>query len=154
MKIVAPVRVARSYVQKIHARPEDVFPLLCPVREAEWVPGWDPDVVYTNSGHAERDCVFLTSDSESNSFWVVTQWDPERLHLEMLKVTPGATVGRIDISLFDNEENGTDARVSYTYTALSEEGERFVESYTEAFFAEFMHYWEEGLNRFLEPVRS
>lgn len=27
-------RIVRSYLQKIHAPPEKVFPLLCPVRES------------------------------------------------------------------------------------------------------------------------
>ncbi len=149
MKVIAPVRVRRTYVQKIQARPEDVFPLLCPVRETEWVPGWEPTEVYSNSGHAEPDCVFLTGSPERGSFWVVTGWDPGMFRLEIIKVTPGETVGKIDISLFENEDNGTDAHVTYMYTALSEEGEKFVQSYTEEFFAEFMQYWEEALNNFL-----
>ena len=33
MKVMAPCRVTRTYVQKIQAHPDEVFPLLCPVRE-------------------------------------------------------------------------------------------------------------------------
>jgi hypothetical protein len=32
-------RVTRSYRQTINAAPEVVFPLLCPVRESEWLEG-------------------------------------------------------------------------------------------------------------------
>jgi hypothetical protein len=53
MKVMQPCRVTRTYLQKIQAPPEEVFPLLCPVRETEWVRGWDPIVVYSHSGLAE-----------------------------------------------------------------------------------------------------
>ncbi|HET7731794.1 MAG TPA: hypothetical protein VFK48_17360, partial [Usitatibacter sp.] len=61
MKVVAPNRVSRSYTQKLCGEPGQVFPLLCPVREADWIEGWDPGIVITASGVAERDCVFTTA---------------------------------------------------------------------------------------------
>ena len=42
MKIAAPRRVSHSYVQQLVASPAEVFPLLCPVREAEWLRGLGP----------------------------------------------------------------------------------------------------------------
>jgi hypothetical protein len=33
-------RITHEYTQNNVAPPEKVFPLLCPVREADWVPGW------------------------------------------------------------------------------------------------------------------
>lgn len=60
MNIVQPTRVTRSYTQRLVAAPSVVFPLLCPVREADWIEGWDPISVVTGSGAAEPDCVFVT----------------------------------------------------------------------------------------------
>jgi len=150
MVIMEPVRVERTYVQSLRARPGEVFPLLCPVREREWVEGWDPVAVYSRSGLAEEDCVFVTEDAERESVWMITRRDSERLRLEMIKVTPAMTVGKITISLREDGEGLTEAVVTYMYTALSEDGVRFVEAYTEDYFAEFMGYWEKTLNEFLE----
>ena len=61
MKIAAPNRVRHTYVQKLVASPAEVFPLLCPVREADWLDGWDPLEVWSRSGVAEPDCVFVLS---------------------------------------------------------------------------------------------
>jgi len=149
MVVVEPVRVRRTYVQSIKARPEEVFPLLCPVRESEWVEGWDPLVVYSLSGLAEEDCVFVTEDSERESIWMITRRDPEQFHLEMIKVTPALTAAKINITLSEDGEGLTKALVTYMYTALSEEGVRFVEAYTEEYFSEFMAYWERTINAFL-----
>ena len=52
MQITAPYRVRRTYRQHLVAPPDAVFPLLCPVRETEWVQGWDPTLVVTASGAA------------------------------------------------------------------------------------------------------
>ena len=98
MQIIDPVRVRRSYTQKLRGKPADVFPLLCPVREREWAEGWDPLAVYSTSGFAENDCIFTTGEENPESFWVITDFDPLRYRLEIVKVTPGMTVARITIS--------------------------------------------------------
>ncbi len=149
MKVMAPSRVTRTYVQKIQAPPEEVFPLLCPVRETEWVKGWDPIVVYSQSGLAEPDCIFLTGNTEPESAWIITKRDPTEFEMEIIKLTPWTTVAKLNISLQQNEAGGTDATVTYTYTALSEAGEDFVNRYTEEYYIEFMRYWEDAIGDYL-----
>jgi hypothetical protein len=41
-------RVTHTYTQKLDATPERVFPLLCPVREAEWADGWQATASSSN----------------------------------------------------------------------------------------------------------
>ena len=54
MIVEKPTRAIRTYVQDLAAPPERVFPLLCPVRETEWVEGWDPLFVASASGLATK----------------------------------------------------------------------------------------------------
>ena len=42
MEIKAPNRITRAYDQHLAAEPARVFPLLCPVRELDWIEGWCP----------------------------------------------------------------------------------------------------------------
>ena len=152
VRIEKPKRVRRTFTQTIAATPDVVFPLLCPVREVEWVAGWHPRLVISESGLVEAGCVFVMPDEPADSVWVVTRWDPAGHVVEFVKVTPGLAVGRIGISLEEAEGNAesTAAHVSYEYTALSEAGELFVERFTEAHYEAFMKEWESELNRFLE----
>jgi len=53
MDVKRPVRVSHQYTQRIRASTKEVFPLLCPVREQEWIPRWDPVLVAAESGIAE-----------------------------------------------------------------------------------------------------
>ncbi len=150
MQIIDPVRVRRSYTQKLRGRPADVFPLLCPVREREWIEGWHPLAVYSTSGIAENDCIFTTGEDNPEAIWVITEFDPVRRRLEIVKVSPGMTVARITIDLAEDESGNTDAEVVYMYTAISRDGEKFVKDYSREFFDTFMQFSEFALNSFLD----
>src|SRR5262245_51445173 len=99
MHIIKPNRVTHTYRQNLNAAPAKVFPLLCPVREAEWASGWSPDVVISFSGVAERDCIFRTTDGLGTAIWCVTRHEPGNWFVEMLKILPGVTACRLEIQL-------------------------------------------------------
>ncbi len=149
MTIEPPVRVRRTYRQHLDAPPDRVFPLLCPVREVDWVPGWEPSLVLSASGVAEADCVFVTPGEAGEAVWVVTRHDASAHVVEFVKVTPGHTVGRIRVQLHPEGPQQTAAEVTYQYTALGEKGEAFVRGFTEAAYADFMRAWERQLNHYL-----
>lgn len=149
MKTSPPVRAKHSYTQTLAGPPEAVFPLLCPVREAEWVDGWEPKLVISASGVAEQDCLFIMPDQPNDSIWVVTQWTPQTHFIEFIKVTPGLAVGRIEIQLRPEGPDQTLADITYAYTALSETGEHFIEHFTGEHYINFMRAWEAELNHFL-----
>ena len=149
MRIEKPHRVSRSYVQHLDAGPADVFPLLCPVREVEWVEGWDPGIVISESGIAELGCIFTTPAGETEAIWTVTEFLPDEGRIAFLKVTPGQTVAEIRIALEADGSGGTRADVTYAHTALSAAGRVVVDEFTEEAYQEFMRGWEKELNGFL-----
>ena len=148
MNIVKPHRVTRSYIQTLNARPDQVFPLLCPVREAEWVNGWHPRLVVTGSGLAEPDCVFVTAAGPQEAIWMITHHDPAKHHLEIIKLIPGIVVGKIVIRL-ESAAGGSTATISYAFTSLGPDGDRVVSEFTQEHFDEFMLTWETELNHFI-----
>ena len=149
-----PRRVKHSYTQSISGTPEQVFPLLCPVREGDWIPGWTTDWVISNSGVAEPDCMFQTPPRPgaggAASIWVITRHDAEAFEVEMFKVTPEFTVGKLQISLSAQGENGTLATISYEFTSLGPLGDTYLEGFTAQWYEEFMLVWEEQMNHYLE----
>lgn len=148
MKIATPKRVSHSYTQKLDAVPTKVFPLLCPVREADWLDGWDPVWVASDSGVAERDCVFVTAAGSAEAVWYITRHEPDGAFVEMIKITPGVTATRLEIQLAATAA-GTDATITYTHTSLGPQGDRFVDSQTADAYAQFMQSWEHRLNHYL-----
>jgi hypothetical protein len=148
MKVIKPIRVARTYMQRLVAGPDVVFPLLCPVREADWIEGWNPPLVISSSGFAERDCVFTTSADPIDAVWYVTRHEPSAGFVEMLKITPSVTACRLTIQLRANG-SGSEADITYSHTSLGPAGDRFVASFTEEFYRQFMQDWESRLNYYL-----
>lgn len=148
MKIAKPVRVSRTFTQHLAAPPEVVFPLLCPVREADWIQGWDPVFVASNTGIAEMDCVFTTAAMPVDAIWYITRHEPKNGFVEMLKMTPGVTACRVTIQL-RSEPGGCTAQVTYMHTSLGPEGDAFVATFTEAYYEKFMQDWESRMNQYL-----
>lgn len=122
--------------------------MLCPVREAEWIPGWDPLLVVSNSGVAEQDCVFVTASLPSNAIWYITRHEPAAGIVEMLKLTPGITACRLSIQV-RAAAGGSEADVTYGHTSLGEEGDAFVAAFSEEYYTRFMRDWEARLNDYL-----
>lgn len=141
-------RVTRCYSQHVAAEPERVFPLLCPVRERDWVDGWDADIVYSATGVAELGCVFTTPrEGEADTIWTVSRYEPPRA-IELVMVTPGSRVGLLRIGL-EPEPGGTACTVEYTFTSLGPAGNAFVDAYTEDAYVAKMKGWERAINHYL-----
>jgi hypothetical protein len=148
MEISKPKRAARTCVQHLVAAPAVVFPLLCPVREADWLEGWSPLLVLSQSGVAEPDCVFVTAAEPAGAVWYITRREPDNGFVEMLKITPDVTACRITIQLRPSAA-GTDAQITYVYTSLGPAGDAFVAAFTDEYYLQFMRNWETRINHYL-----
>ena len=157
MEVRTPVRVTHGWTQTLAGTPDEVLPLLCPVREVDWVPGWTPHLVISDSGFVERDCIFTTADTAAGegaeAVWTVLDFDVAAHRVEMLKVTPGFLVVRLAIGLEPHGAGGCHAHVTYRYTALGAAGEDYVRARTSEAYATFMREWENALNAYLRMRR-
>jgi hypothetical protein len=148
------VRQSHEYVQQNEAPPARVFPLFCPVREAEWVPGWKHRMIYSSSGVAELDAVFTTpNDDGSESLWICTEYEPEEYRIAYAWVWPGMVVTHLQIQLQAESEGETRATIRYTYTGLSEAGNQVVAGFDAAWFEAKMRAWEAAINHYLRTGR-
>jgi len=143
-------RITHHYTQTNIASPEKVFPLLCPVREAEWVPGWQYHLIYSSSGVAEAGCMFTTpNEGRSETTWIVTEYDPLAFRIAFVWVNPGLIATQLQIQLQPASDGLTSAHIQYTYTGLSAEGNKEVGRYNEAWFRDKMQGWETAINHYL-----
>ena len=151
--IHTPNRIKHSYTQSINGTPEQVFPLLCPVGELDWVPGWSIDWVISTKGLVEQECMFQTppaAGTKNASIWIVSRHDPDDFQVEMYKVTPGLTVGKLVISLTASGPANTKAQISYEFTSLGTDGDALLETFTTEWYENFMRGWEAAMNHYLK----
>ena len=149
-----PRRVKHSYTQSIKGTPGQIFPLLCPVREADWIPGWATDWVISSSGVAEQGCMFQTpsrpGSGEAASIWVITRHDADAYEVEMFKVTPGFTIGKLQVSMSVQSDTLTNVTIAYEFTSLGQLGDTYLEGFTTEWYEKFMQVWEAQMNHYLE----
>lgn len=102
------------------ASPEKVFALLCPTREYDWIQDWRCDLIYSTSGFAEQDCIFVRP--EIGETWIVTRYDPGRFLFEVAIFVMNRVVVRADVALTDLGDGRTKSTWRYTCTALDRVG--------------------------------
>ena len=147
-------RVTRSYIQTINAEPFMVHALICPVKEAEWLDGWDYDLIFSQSGFAEAGCVFISrSKGERDTIWMITRRDDQNYETEFTRITPQSRIGCLTVRIEDGGNHTSRMHIAYTFTALTEKGNRFIENFTEENFVKDMKFWEATLNQYLKTGR-
>lgn len=85
-------KLIQSYQQTLKGRKKEIFPLLCPVREKEWLKGWDYNMIYSESGYAEKGCVFETNNNYGSYRWVITKHDSENFEIQFVKTKDNMVV--------------------------------------------------------------
>jgi uncharacterized protein YndB with AHSA1/START domain len=137
-------RAFTEYAGELDAPPEAVFPLLCPVREYDWLDGWACRMIYSESGVAEENCVFETPSGPST--WNVDRYEPPS-RVSFTVVSPDQ-VSRLKIELEPTAAGGTRLTWQRMYTGLTEAGNANANSHTtghdHALMRQLDHYLKTG----------
>jgi len=142
-------RLVRSFIQDIRAPLEQVFPLLCPEREKEWLPGWDARMIHSASGVAEHGAVFETQHEAGRTLWIVTEYEPPR-RVAFARWQPDGVVVHIQITLERKHADATAVGIIYTYTGVDENGVAVVAGMREDAWLKTMAFWQESMNTWFE----
>jgi len=116
-------RSTSTYTGFVSAAPDKVFPLLCPVREYDWIEGWPGKLVYSDTGVAECDCVFTTPFENDTETWTCSRYEPP-CRIDYVRMSPHRVV-RLELRL-QQAGAGTRVTVSHVITALDPAGEELV----------------------------
>ncbi|MGD9675877.1 MAG: hypothetical protein AB7V19_04240, partial [Candidatus Bipolaricaulia bacterium] len=105
----------------------EIFSLLCPTREYDWIPTWDCELVFTDTGYAESSCIFTTrSDEDGLATWVCTRYEPND-EVEYVRFSADLVL-RLRIRVCQ----GSDGRIINTWqsqlTALTDRGDAYIDS--------------------------
>ncbi len=145
----ARARVRFRQPQHVRAEPEAIFPLLCPVREFDWIPVWDCEIVYTESGVAEEGCVFQTDAGDGGTdTWVISRYEPPE-RISFVRVNRLRTI-RYDIYLRPGGDGSTTLSWEQEITALNDRGDRHVAAQRQEDFAALIGKVERMLEHYLQ----
>ena len=115
-------RVSFSHTLHIQATPDEVFPLLCPVREHDWIQGWNGQLIYSESGYVEDNCIFESDmPGRGREVWSVSRYEPDRYILEFVRMNLDMAVTKLNIALRETEAGETELDWTEVITALNPE---------------------------------
>lgn len=124
------IKKTGAFTAELSGNSAAIFPLLCPTREYDWIPGWQCTLLYSESGFAEELCVFTKiNDIGSKETWICTRYEPNkaiqytRFSEEML--------GRLDITLLSEQSNNSRWHWQETLISLNEAGYTFLLNHTQ-----------------------
>ena len=123
-----------TYEMHVGAPASEAFPLLCPVREDDWVIGWKDiaTLIHSRSGVAELGAVFQTRHGDTTETWVVTAYEPDARiafarfdgHVVKRLVIDLEVQGDRTHMLWTTFQTGTDATGNASVAGSSEEAYR------------------------------
>lgn len=114
------VQIRRTF--KVEAT--SLFRLLCPTTELDWLPGWNCDLLHSNSGYSEYNVVFRTNFFGPEELWICTHYEPGKA-VEYARYSKDFC-GKLDISLIDNCDGTVTGSWVATISALNEDGNQVV----------------------------
>lgn len=143
-------RTVHRHTQVINATPDAIFPLICPVREAEWAPGWIGRPVFAPTGLAEQDGVYASEHGDAEpTIWLVARRDALRHETEFVYFIPGRQVVRLAIGIAPAGAGRSHVSICYVRTGISEAGNAELDEYVRAGgFESMMKSWETAMNHY------
>jgi hypothetical protein len=147
-------RTERQARFTLNGTPDRIFPLLCPVLEYAWLPGWKCTMTYSDSGVAEKDCMFYTNEGfGKTALWTCVAHEPDSF-VDYLVTTGRDAVMRLNIRLKETGPGKTEVDWRMLFTGLSGLG-RFVirRRFSRTQFETMMRNRERELNWYLEHGR-
>lgn len=135
--------------QELDAPASEVFPLLCPKLEYDWIAPWSCEMVFSVSGYAELDCVFTTNfPGDVKETWIVDRYEPNRL-IQFVRYSESRVI-RYCIELMNNGNDSTMASWTQTIISLNSDGNTFINNASEIEYETEIKTLERMLNHYLK----
>jgi hypothetical protein len=150
LAIFVAQQVTHSHTISLPAEPASVFPLFEPLGERLWEHNWDPTLVYPTSGSAQEGMVFTTQHgSDVVKIWTMVIYERDAAHLRYFNLLPYSHTSLIDIRCDSDGAKRCVARIMYSLTALSPQGNSYINGFTEEHYRIWISSWGDAITHYL-----
>jgi hypothetical protein len=143
-------RFTRNGVIRCKATIEEVFPLLCPKREEEWIPGWECETIWSNSGYNEEGAVFRTTKPYgAELYWTTLRYDIQSKIVDFLITAPHLYMFRFKIEIQEVGDGSLSITFTQVFTSISDEGNALLKGYEREDYKQRLKQLEHFMNSYL-----
>ena len=145
----------RSGTIIVEASLERVFPLLCPKREEEWIPGWQCEVIASKSGCNEPGAIFRTTRPYATELiWFTVRYSRTEHVVEFVNHSPNLFVFHFLIDIAEPEPGRLVLTFTQRFTPVSGAGAALIDTYRGEDFAGRLKVLEELLRKAIARTRA
>lgn len=112
---------------------DTLFPLLCPAREADWIPGWDAEILHSDDakGYVAEKCVWRTEkdNAAGGGIWILVGLVPNE-YVEFVQID-GDMILNGRVTTVDNGDGTVTGTWDAFCAALTEAGNKAVDAMEE-----------------------
>jgi len=152
------IRVSTHYNIKIAAKANSVFTLACPKEELKWIDQWQYDMIYSDSGKNENNCIFcekmsglfVLNSPDIKTYWYTTLYDQQSFRFHALLLYGNVAAGKFEFEVTVVEEESSIADWRLTYTALNEKGNLLADDALEKRMTGKLQFLGESAKYYLE----
>ena len=147
-----------THQREIAAPVNVVFPLACPVEEYKWIDGWQCEMIFSEGGKNENNCIFSEEMSAPVLFpsadlgatnWYTTLWDTAGHKVHFVLIT-SLSVAKYEVEMQDKGDGNTLVQWDFTLTALNDEGNRHMDDATAGRMTGMMTFLGDSLKHYCE----
>jgi len=132
------------------APPQDVFPLLCPVREYDWIEPWNCELLHSLSGVAELGCVFRATLRDcGEETWLCVRYEPSKT-IEYVRFALIGLISHLTITLAPDGAGGSSMLWHTQSTATTDAGREHLAGSCHARYQKEMAALEHMLRHYLK----
>lgn len=143
------MHIERRHSITLPAPADRVFPLFTPYGETLWVPGWKPEFLYPTTGETQDGMIFRTGQGDQTTLWACCAWDPDGYYVRYARVTPQSRFGFVEVQCHALPDGRTEATIAYAFTALSPEGEIYLQGLGEEPYRRMIEEWRVSISEWL-----
>ena len=151
-------RLHVAHENRVNAPASRCFTLACPVEELKWIDNWEFDMIYSDSGKNENNCIFreymsglfVLSSPELPTYWYTTLYDTVKHRFHALLMYGDKAAGKFEFEVQDDSDGYSINSWKLTYTALNEEGNRLADESLKDRMRGMLNFLGESAKHYLE----
>ena len=148
MNPIKPVKKILSHTTFAAAPAAAVFPLLCPVREYDWISDWECTLLRSDSGFNELHCLFETDIGPlGRETWLTIRYEPST-RVEFVRSSADWLV-HYTITLAEDEQS-TAITWTMVLTGLTQKGNQNITGMTREVYEGIMNRLGESMAYYLK----
>jgi hypothetical protein len=141
---------ARTQAIELKLPVSQAFGLFDPYGEKLWAAGWEPQVLYPASAQVQEGMVFMTDHpGEASTVWAVATYDQPNYTVSYWRFTPESRLAKVSVRCEAVNPNTTQVYVTYEFTGLSENGNAYIEKFSQH-YDKYIKSWQTEIEHYLQ----